>query len=293
MKITAIIISRNDNYGGHLNERATYAINSAINTYDEVIYVDWNSDKGSLLYDILDNLQTKGNLKHIVIPPNIASALTNYDPQAQKCCEVLARNIGIRRATGDYIVSTNIDIIQPKRKDIFKLIEQKGNRDFFTTVSRRPMEWETIKDFQGGDYNFANWSAFRDYAYENSVPRNKLEKTTPGDEYSIINCCGDFQLAPKEVWYAIRGFEEELIYPLYADTNVQKKAKLKGYNLTGEFSPPLFHINHGSKGWGGGGIADGVNKKANNIHRAITYQEETTNKTTWGFSDIEIETETF
>ena len=30
-------------------------------------------------------------------------------------------------------------------------------------------------------------------------------------------------------------------------------AKLKGFNLTGQFSPPLFHINHGSKGWGGGG----------------------------------------
>ena len=37
MKISAVIISRNDNYGGYLNERATYAINSAINTYDEVI----------------------------------------------------------------------------------------------------------------------------------------------------------------------------------------------------------------------------------------------------------------
>ena len=108
MKISAIIISRNDNYGGHLNERAIYAINSAINTYDEVIYVDWNSPTHSLLWDIKDNLQLKGNLKHIIITPEIASILTNYNLNAQKCCEVLARNIGIRRATGDYILSTNI-----------------------------------------------------------------------------------------------------------------------------------------------------------------------------------------
>lgn len=293
MKISAIIVSRNDNYGGHLNERAIYAINSAIATYDEVVYVDWNSPDGhSLLWDIRDNLELKGNLKHIIIPPEAASQLTNYDPHAQKCCEVLARNIGIRRAEGDYIVSTNIDIIQPKREDIINLIEAKGTEGFFTTVSRRPMEWDQIKEFQGGDYNFSNWSAFRDYAYINSVPRNELEKTTPGDEYSIINCCGDFQLASKTVWDDIRGFEEELIYPLFADTNVQKKAKDKGYQLSGEFSPPLFHINHGSKGWGGGGIADGVNKKSNDIHRAITNQRETTNLSTWGFSNIDIEFET-
>ena len=70
MTISAVIVSRNDNYGGHLNERATYAINSAIDSFDEVIYVDWNSENGSLLYDIKEELQFKGNLKHIVIPPH-------------------------------------------------------------------------------------------------------------------------------------------------------------------------------------------------------------------------------
>ena len=43
MKTTAVIVSRNDNYGGNLIERSTYCINSSIETYDEVIYVDWNS----------------------------------------------------------------------------------------------------------------------------------------------------------------------------------------------------------------------------------------------------------
>ncbi len=74
MKISAVIVSRNDNYGGHLNERATYCLNSAIETFDEVIYVDWNSPSHSLLWDIQDNLQLKGNLKHIVIPNDAASS---------------------------------------------------------------------------------------------------------------------------------------------------------------------------------------------------------------------------
>ena len=55
MKLSAVVITRNDNYGGYLNERATYCLNSAIETFDEVIYVDWHSETHSLLYDIKDN----------------------------------------------------------------------------------------------------------------------------------------------------------------------------------------------------------------------------------------------
>jgi hypothetical protein len=292
MKISAIIISRNDNYGGHLAERATYAINSAIATYDEVFYIDWNSENHSLLYDIKDNLQLKGNLKHIVITPDVASILTNNDPQAQKCCEVLARNIGIRRATGDYIVSTNIDIIHPKREDVEAIIKNSDDNTF-VTLSRREMTWDIIKEFHGGGLKYDQWSELRDYIYVNSEERKDEEKTMAGDNYSIINCCGDFQLAPKHVWDGIRGFEEELIYPLFADTNVQKKAVMHGFGLKAIYNPPMFHINHGSKGWGGGGIADGINKKSNDQYRAVIYQQQTENTESWGFGDTEIEFEVF
>ena len=291
MKITAVIVSRNDNYGGHLNERTTYAINSAINTYDEVIYVDWNSPTHSLLWDIKDNLQLKGNIKHIVIPPDAAKILTNYNEHAQLCCEVLARNIGIRRATGDYIISTNIDIIHPKREDIESIINNSDNNTMFT-LSRREVTWDIINKFHGGEMNFQEWDKLRDYIYINSEERIQGETTVDGDNYSIINCCGDFQLAPKHIWNEIKGFEEELIYPLYADTNVQKKSIKHGFNLKAIFNPPMFHINHGSKGWGGGGFAEGINKKANDIHQAVTFQEQTKNPITWGFSNIEIEYET-
>jgi len=290
MKITAVIISRNDNYGGHLNERATYAINSAINTYDEVIYVDWNSPTHSLLWDIKDNLQLKGNLKHFIITPEIASYLTNNNPDVQKCCEVLARNIGIRRATGDYIVSTNIDIIHPKREDIESIINDSDNNTMIT-LSRREVTWDIIKEFHGGEMKFQEWDKLRDYIYVNSEERIYEEKTVTGDDYSLINCCGDFQIAPKHIWDEIKGFEEELIYPLFADTNVQKKAVKHGFGLKAIYNPPMFHINHGSKGWGGGGIADGINKKANDQYRAIIAQEKTQNEISWGLGNTEIEYE--
>jgi hypothetical protein len=291
MKISAVIVSRNDNYGGYLNERAIYSLNSAINTYDEVIYVDWNSETHSLFYDIKNNLQLKGNLKHFVITPEIASYLTNHDPYAQKCCEVLARNIGIRRAKGNWIVSTNIDIIHPERKDVKKIINNYKNT--FITLSRREITWDMIREFHGGELKYDKWNKLRDYIYINSKENHFEEKTISEDDYSLINCCGDFQIASKHIWNEIRGFEEHLIYPLFTDTNAQKKAVMHGFELKAIHNPPMFHINHGSKGWGGGGIADGINKKINDQYDAIIYQQKTENPNTWGFSNIEIEYEIF
>ena len=287
MKLSAVVISRNDNYGGNLADRATYCLNSLIDTFDEVFYIDWNSPTHSLLYDIEDRLTKKGNLEHIVITPEVASMFTNNDPHAQVCCETLARNIGIRRATGDYIVSTNIDVIAPKRDHLEKAINELDKNTFYT-ISRRHVEWKDIEKFHGGERKYSDWKALRDHLIENSEERKYDEKVVDGDDYSIINCCGDFQLAHKDIWHEIKGFEEELIYVLYSDTNVQKKVIKHGFNLKAIYSPALFHIFHGK---GGGGFLDGINRKTNDMYRAVTSQEKTENKETWGFSPIEIEYE--
>ena len=78
------------------------------------------------------------------------------------------------------------------------------------------------------------------------------------------------------------------MYPMFADSNVHKKAIFYGYKIKALFDLEFYHIDHGK---GGAGFLDGINKKANDYHRAITYQQETTNPDTWGFSDIEIEYE--
>lgn len=290
MKLSACIVSRNDNYGGNLIERSTYCINSMINTFDEVFYVDWNSDldKGSLINVIKPNLQLKGNLYHIVITPEVASILTNNDPDAGKCCEVLGRNIGLRRATGDYLVSTNIDIICPRREDLEEAINtNKINDKTFYTISRRHADLKTIDSYYGVN-KYDKWDFIREHLILSSQERVFEEKIVTGDDYSIINCCGDFQIAHRDIWHTIKGFEEELIYVLYSDTNVQKKAVMHGFGLKALYSPALFHIDHGP---GGAGFMTGINKKTNDMRRAVISQHETQNEDNWGFSDIEIEYE--
>jgi hypothetical protein len=289
MKISAVIVSRNDNYGGNLIERASYCFNSMIDTFDEVFYIDWNSDTRSLLYEVKDNIKFKGNFNHITINPKHARMLTRYDPHAQKCCEVLGRNIGLRRATGDWLVSTNIDIIAPRRVDLESTITTLDNNTFYT-ISRRHATLEMISTFnKAHQYSeYTEWKKARDHLIETSEERHFEEKTTNGDDFSIINCCGDFQIAPRHIWHDIKGMEEDLIYALYADTNIQKKAITHGFSLKAIYNPALFHIDHGK---GGGGFLTGVNRKANDMNRAITHQNKTQNTDTWGFSDIDIESE--
>jgi hypothetical protein len=289
MKITAVVICRNDNYGGNLKERAIYSLNSAIDTYDEVIYVDWNSPTNSLFYDIKDNLNLKGNLKHFVIEPELAALLTNYDQNAQVCCETLARNIGIRRAEGDWILSTNIDIIHPTRESIESKLNELDKNTFYT-ISRRHTDWETIMNFHGGTLKYSDWKSLRNHLTENSEERKYDESVVTGDDYSLINCCGDYQIATREVWNEIRGFEESLIYVLYSDTNVQKKAVMYGFGLKAIYSPALFHIYHGK---GGGGFLDGINRVTNDPHRAIVNQTKTKNLDSWGFSSLDLQYELF
>jgi hypothetical protein len=283
MKISAVICSRNDNYGGNLIERSTFCLNSMVTTFDEVWYIDWNSETQSLLYEILPNLLTTGKIKHIIIPPEYASLMTKYDPHAQKVCEVLARNIGIRRTTGDWIVSTNIDIVAPDR-DLLNTKMATMNDSTFYTVSRRSVRIEEIMPI-----GYKNVKEVRDFVYsEHPEERRLLEKAQQGDDYSIINCCGDFQIASKHIWNEIRGFEEHLIYPLFADTNVQKKSVMHGFKLEALFDIPFYHIHHPINA-GGYGTS---NMKGNDGYRAITCAGKTENSETWGFSDTEIEYET-
>ena len=296
MKVSAVIVSRNDDYGGNLKERSSYCFQSSIDTYDEVTYIDWNSpeEDGSLFYAVKDNLKFKGNFRHLVIPPSAAKALTNYDPHAQVCCEVLARNIGIKRSSGDYIVSTNIDIIAPPRVNLEAAINSM-NKDTFYTVSRRDVDLPVIKEFHGGEVNYQDYDKLRQYLIGEKYLPNLAKKLGEGDDYSMINCCGDYQIAPRHIWEEIRGFEEELIYPLFSDTNVQKKAVMHGFDLKalsipGTYDLPYYHINHGK---GGGGLFDGKNRKANDQKRAIIDQNLTLNEETWGFSETDIEFEIF
>jgi hypothetical protein len=294
MKTTSVTVCRNDGYKD--DERGLIHFLSALDTFDEVIYVDWNSplDKGSYLYNFIDKLPITGKFKHIVIPPDVARLLTRDDPKAQKCCESIARNIGIRRAEGDWIVSTNLDIIVPKREDIITSINEMLPNTFYT-ISRREAPKEII-----AKYKLEEWKQLREELYKSIPPRKFPARVTPNDVFSKINCCGDFQLAHRDIWNKIKGFEENMIYACYSDSNVQKKAIIEGFGLESLYYLPLFHMEHGSyfTKEDGTRVSDeagysGDSQAYNDPWYWIEYFQQSENDDNWGLKDIEIEIEIF
>jgi hypothetical protein len=282
MKTAALLYVRNDGYKE--DDRVIVCLTSMLDTFDEVILLDWNSplDKNPLLWEIESKLPKTGRLKHIVIPPDAAKELTRNDPNAQVCTQVLSTNIMLRRCDADWIVATTIDIIAPN-KDKLNQFLSKANKDTFYTVSRRDFEIEELEK-----HGFENWKTYRDYLDKTSTERRFYAKVTPNDEYSIINCCGDFQLAHRDVWNTIKGFEEKMIYACFQDTNIQKKAIINGFNLEAVYDLPLYHMSH--KGMGNDGSSPSK-QTYNDAWEWVEWFEETQNNENWGFSYIDIEHE--
>ncbi len=284
MKTAALLYVRNDGYKE--NERVIACLSSMLDTFDEVILLDWNSPEGKkpLLWEIKDRLPQTGKLKHYIIPPSAANALTYEDQDAQVCTQVISTNLMLRRCDADWIVATTIDIIAPKREKLLEFLANADPKTFYT-VSRRDFEINDLEQF-----GFDKWKEYRDHLDTVSQPRYFPAKVTPNDNYSIINCCGDFQMAHKSVWEGIKGYEEEMIYACFQDTNIQKKAVVYGYGLQAIYDLPLYHMSH--KGMGNDGSSPSK-QKYNDALVWVEWFKETNNTENWGYKNIEIEYEIY
>jgi len=288
MKTSVITFSRNDGY----KERERFAIHltALLETFDEVNYVDWNSPTHSFLYDVLDMIPKTGRLKHFVIPPSIHQMYSEQVPDLPKCFVPLAFNLALRRTDADWVVATTTDNIPPTKEELNALINS-GDDNTFYTVSRREIDYdETLK-------NKDNLKEYREHLKQTTEPRYWPAKVTPNDNYSLINCCGDFQLASRKVWWDVKGFEENMVHNCFVDTNVQKKAVLNGYKLQAIFDTPLYHMSHQNILPQGGStenlykMAETKTPKYNDAFDWVEDFQTSRNSDGWGLSEIDIESE--
>lgn len=292
MKVSVVLVGRNDDYGGRQVERVNYAMNCMLDTFDEVIYVDWNTDGPKTLIDDLDIKVHPEKLVIITVPPAQCKEImgsVNY-AAGQKCCEVLARNVGIRRATGDIIIDSNTDIIPPKREFLDVLLASLRKGDMYT-IAKHDVEIDVLNEMykQSGSYLAVRDIVPLQYGVNPiskrlifpSLEMNlEIMSTLPVEHHhvasSLICACGDMQIAHKETWWAIKGFEESMMKRMYIDSIVQYKVILNGGTVRATSFPPIYHIEH----------------ERNNAPSVQNIQqpETGTNPVTWGFSDIKFKT---
>jgi len=263
------IVGRNDNYGGNLLERATYCLNSMCAYFDRVIYVDWATDdsKQTIVEEIEKDLLKTNNLYWIRVSEEQAREWTYYNADAQGVCEVMARNIGLRRLGTDFLTSSNIDIISPQRRHLEKITR----KDTFYTVGRRDISLYDLRPLGSRTEPGAYMPPLE--LLESKYGQHPRIRVFDDDNYSLVSNCGDFQIAHRDIWYTIKGYEERLMGRGYADSNIQRKAKLFGFDIDVEWTVPIWHIGHEGGMGGTGGM--------NNADLAI-HMEETTNTVNWG-----------
>jgi hypothetical protein len=285
MEKTAILLGcRNDGYKE--NERIVTCLTSMVETFDEVWFCDWNTPIGKkpLLWELQDQIPKTGKIRHFVIEEHISKILTNFNPDVSPFNGVISQNLMLRRCQADWIICSTMDIIAPKKEYLTSFLS-KADKNTFYSVSRRDVEYSDLEKL-----GFDKWREFRNKLDIESKPRYSPAQVTPNDIYSLINCCGDFQLAHKDIWNSIKGFEEKMIYSCFNDTNVQKKAVLNKHNLEAYYDLPLYHLSHTGMG------NDGSSPSKQHYNDAWEWVENFTqskNEDNWGLSDIEIEYEIF
>ena len=274
MKKSIILTSRNDDYGGNLHKRTTMSLTSLIENHDEVIFVDWKTKNGEgVISNIKNNLPHTKRLKYIQVPNKFLSEkyphIANYT-----IIESIGRNIAIRRTENDYIISTNIDIVStPLDNSILK-------ENTFYTVPRRDVDENFHLGFQSYEelYN-SIWNNKDSYR-----PKDIIDSEE--DKWSLINCCGDYQIGHKNVWTQMKGFEESVLFGCGIDTNVMKKASY--YSTIEVLDHYIFHLNHGKNG---NRDEDESVPPMSDQNSIIKDFAETTNSDNWGMfnEDLPIE----
>jgi hypothetical protein len=281
--LSVVVVSRNDNHGGNMLQRMQIFIDSISSQCSrhslpaELIIVEWNPPEGKK--SLAEELTWPNNggflsIRMITVPPEVHGTLEHSD--RIPLFQMIGKNVGIRRASGQFILATNIDILFSEELIAF-LAEKKLDAESLYRADRidviSPFTPWKKKIFELDPESY--WSA-----PENAIRINKKQGTISYDIpfdglrqyasyylYKIIglkirqgfdyfgavhlNGCGDFTLLSRKCWFDLRGYAEFEIFSWNIDSLLLVSAYYSGIREI-DLRPPktIFHIEHGAgSGW--------------------------------------------
>ena len=236
--LTIIVTGRNDDFGGDFNSRFFSALRfnheclRASGIPHEFVFVEWRPLHGkpylaTLLGDAFPEL-SDDQLRSYVVDPSYHDALS-LNPRIQ-FQEFIAKNVGIRRARGQFVLTTNTDIYLGRGVLEFLSDRSLSPRVLYRTA-RHDLKWD-------GDASSIDWDVLHD-------ERNweEVNHITPP---WFTNASGDFLLLDRETYHELRGFNE--VYrnaKIHMDGNFCVKAHASGVSLV-DVGTPVFHVGRGT-----------------------------------------------
>ncbi len=287
--LSIVLVARNDNYSGDFNERlhnAMYWLAWLIEKHKlpaEILIVDYNPvPENEPLVKMLRWPKSRYlTIRLIHVPGEIHQALINPDVRKTvPLFEFNAKNMAIRRAGGEYILSTNADILL--HPSIIKFISGKMpcKKSYYRT-DRYDFRRLDFYDFDNPYFTLrkVQRNVFRlmlkGYAYpvkrgenlaEKIISRIKnsrriffdihLSKVKPlaykweinvnHDGYLMkyhTHCSGDFMLMHRDHWFSLRGYPEDTYISTHCDAIFTVMSRMLG--LKEAILPwPIYHQDH-------------------------------------------------
>lgn len=291
--LSVVAVSRNDDHGGDPLRRTQVFINSlawqaqryALAT--ELVLVDWNPPEGRA--GLAEALEFPVNAyfcaRVIVVPPAVHAGFRHGD--RLPLFQMIGKNVGIRRAHGEFVLATNIDILlddalfealacrelDPKRMyradrfDVANTLPDEGhearqafcrNKDNLIRRNQRqhPEAYRSMQDKDGYASSgllrtdLARKLPWAELDRSLTVPCVRTAQNVPL-EYLHTNGCGDFTLLHRNAWAELHGYGEFETFSMHIDSIGCIQAQVAGYRETC-FLPPLvcYHIEHApASGW--------------------------------------------
>lgn len=246
--LSVVVAARNDNYGGDFLHRMQVFVNvlfwlsDKYNLDVELIVVEWNppKDRPRLRDAIAWPESMKASVVRIIeVPSEVHHSLPNSN--RMPIFEYIAKNVGIRRALGEYVLVTNPDIIFSE-----SLMGYLANRELNTGCFYRVDRYDVGKSVPLGitpdrQLNFCARHVFQVHRANGTVPAtlggrmwhglwSQMARLHPsqvvrgldrrirrllnlGNEELAMpklhtNASGDFILMARSWWFKLQGFPE-------------------------------------------------------------------------------------
>jgi len=225
--LSVVVVGRNDGYGGDFRKRMQYSVDALLSLSEQVglrvelVVVEWNPPQSrERLSDALAWPDGRtGSVRIVEVPKSVHQQFTNAEEMP--VFEYVAKNVGIRRATGDYILCTNPDIIFNEELLAFFADEDLSPDCFYRmgkfNVDTVPESMHTVDDVLDHCRNTVRDVAVMNQGYVDPdvVPPYERKATgiqhvtTPASiDEVFMQAAGDFLLMSEGAWNEIRGYPE-------------------------------------------------------------------------------------
>ena len=261
--LSIVVTCRNDNHGDGFSDRLNAFINGLDllvrqHGYDvELIIVEWNPPRESA--PLRDMFVTREKRKHmtirnVIVPPEVHQRFQYWE--STNIFQWMAKNIGIRRARGGFVLCTNCDILfshalfsamQPDRLGVGKLY-----RAVFYNVSRDILDLKDVDQMiqRACHYSIARHGArYRDDCFWKRYPFVwRFQPRACAGQGIDTDSCGDFTLMSKQDWLDIKGYPEIASHAYVDGFACHTAAALGKKQILLPEESCIYHIEHGG-GW--------------------------------------------